>query len=67
MKILKGSGSPLADLERVLIVGDRYALLCRQDRDVAARDLMGFASVPAQNRFIARSSGIAAFRRLSAA
>jgi hypothetical protein len=44
MEVLKGSRPARTDSQRVLVVGDRYPLLGRQDRDFAGRYLMCLAT-----------------------
>ena len=61
MEILERGRPAPADPQRVLVVGDRGALLRRQDRDIAARDLMRLAAFAAHDR------GVAELGRFSAA
>jgi hypothetical protein len=63
VKILESGRSATADFQRILVIGDRNALLCRQDRDIPARDLMRLAAFAAQDRGVAELSGFPARRR----
>src|SRR3546814_12718608 len=49
VEVLQRGRPAMADLQRVLVVGDRPALLRRQHRHVAAGDLLGFAARPARH------------------
>jgi hypothetical protein len=42
--------APRPDPQRVLIVGRRNALLCREDWDIAAGNLMDFAAISNSGR-----------------
>ena len=53
-------GPRAADPQRVLVVGNGRALLRRQDRDVAAGDLVRLAALAAEDRLVAQLAGLAA-------
>ena len=52
MKVLKSSGPARANSQRILVVGNRYPLLGRQDRDFAGRYLMCLAAFAANDRLV---------------
>ena len=54
VEILQQRGSARPDLQRVLVVGNRNALLRRQGLDTIARDLMGLAPLPPQDLLVAQ-------------
>ena len=57
----RGRPAP-ADAKRILVIGNRHALLCRQDRDIAARDLMRLAAFASEDRGVAELGGGPALR-----
>ena len=63
MEILDQRRPALADLQRVLVVGNRAALGGRQDLGVALGDLVKFAAIAAHQLLIVDRRGLA--RRLS--
>jgi hypothetical protein len=44
MKILEGDRTANSDLEGILVIGYRYALLCCQNRNVSAGSLMNLSA-----------------------
>ena len=62
MEIFERGRPAPADAQRILVVGDRRALLRRQDRDIAARDLMRLAAFAAHDRGVAELGRVSARR-----
>jgi hypothetical protein len=67
MEVLKGSRPARTDSQRVLVVGDRYPLLGRQDRDFAGRYLMCLATFATNNRRVGQLNRFALLGSLSTA
>ncbi len=57
MEVFQRGRPPGPDPKRVLVVGDRNALLCRERRAFVACDLMGFPAVTLVYRLISEMGG----------
>jgi hypothetical protein len=66
VEIFERSRAAPADLQRILVVGDRCALLRGERGDIAAGDLVRFAALAPADRLLPKLGAGAALARLAA-